>query len=201
MARLTGYLRDRLSGAGMDAHAAALVESEAAPAAAARDEPTLSVTAHLEAALADSAAVVPSDVQRATGVLARAASWRQTASYVESPPSAEFLDNYAHATLLGPPDDVQTSDVPGRSGLAVGLVLLGPGVVYPPHQHPADEVYVPLQRIEWTHERDAIPAAVEAGDLIHHLPWQPHSMRVGSRPGLLLYLWSGDVVTPSRFCA
>lgn len=151
--------------------------------------------------MADSAPAISSDIQQAIGVLALAASWRQTASYVECPPSAEFLDNYAHATLLGPPDDVPMSDVSGQNGVAVGLVLLGPGVVYPPHQHPADEVYVPLQRIEWTHERHGMPAAVAPGDLIHHVPWQPHSMRVGARPALLLYIWSGDVVTPSRFCA
>jgi hypothetical protein len=141
----------------------------------------LPVLAHGDDAVARAAEEVDADLAVTLGPLADAAPWRQTASYVRVPPSPGFLDGYAHATLAAG-DDV-----------AVGLLLLGPGVHYPPHHHPAEEFYLPGATIRWLH------GIVPAGVLVHHAPWQPHAMTTDDRPALLAYVWTGEVGTPSAF--
>ncbi|GLZ46150.1 hypothetical protein Acsp06_23350 [Actinomycetospora sp. NBRC 106375] len=145
------------------------------------------VVAHLDDALVRTGEEVDAALAETLAPLARAAAWQQTASYVENPPDATFLDLYAHATLA------EADDV------ALGLVLLGPGVHYPPHHHPAEEFYLPAGSIRWLHAAGGEPAPEPAGVLVHHTPWQPHAMTTGDRPVLLVYVWTGPVGTPSVF--
>ncbi|MCH1868084.1 dimethylsulfonioproprionate lyase family protein [Nocardioides sp. CFH 31398] len=134
--------------------------------------------------------------------LAPAAAWTQTADYLLHPPSPGFLDGYAHATLVGPPDGGAAPDgEPTTSGVSVGLLLLGRDVHYPPHHHPADEVYLPLGDADWLDDDATSYRARPAGSPLHHRPWQAHAMRTASRPLLAVYLWSGDVTTPSHWRA
>src|SRR5215831_1581923 len=64
--------------------------------------------------------------------------WIQNPNYVAAPPSPAFLDNYGYAVLAGPGGLVESK------GIALGLLLLGPGIHYPSHRHPAVEIYVVL---------------------------------------------------------
>ena len=125
---------------------------------------TLPVLAHLDDALARAGEEVDAELADVLRPLATTVPWRQTAAYVADPPDASFLDLYAHATLAEAPD------------VAAGLVLLGPGVRYPPHHHPAEEFYLPGGTIRWVHGRDEAPAPEPAGTLIHHASWQPHGI-------------------------
>ena len=75
--------------------------------------------------------------------------------------------------------------------IACGVLVLGPGVVYPAHAHAAEEVYLPLHGVaEWARgDQGFVPVPVGQG--IHHGPWVPHAMRVGAEPLVALYLWRG----------
>jgi hypothetical protein len=149
----------------------------------------LPVLAHLDDAVARAGEEVDDELAALLGPLAAAAGWRQTASYVRDPPDPSFLDLYGHATLGGGGSE--------EDGVAVGLLLLGPGVRYPPHHHPAEEFYLPAGSIAWVHGVPGDPVLEPAGVVVHHAPWQPHGMATGARPALLAYVWTGDVRTPS----
>lgn len=159
------------------------------PTRPARGAPgALPVLAHLDDALRRAAREVDDELAGVLRPLATGVTWRQTPAYVAAPPDASFLDGYGHTTLAASPS------------AAVGLLLLGPGVRYPPHHHPAEEFYLPTGEIRWVHGRDAVPAPEPAGMLIHHVPWQPHGMWTDDRAVLLVYVWIGDVATSSAFC-
>lgn len=188
-------LRERLAaamtGRGFAAQAAALGRLGARSGGPDTVHPVLPVLAHLDDAVARAGEEVDADLAGVLGPLAAAARWEQTAAYVASPPDASFLDLYAHATL---------ADAGDAGDVALGLVLLGPGVRYPPHHHPAEEFYLPAGAIRWVHAVAAEPAPEPAGVLVHHASWQPHGMWTGDRAVLLAYVWIGEVGTPAAFC-
>ncbi len=212
LARAVGRL---LAGSGFARQAealAALNVSAASPSAGHGDaaggaatgpgpDPAPPVVEHLPAALCR--ATGSGQVVALLRAVAPSAPWTRTATYLHAPPSSGFADRYAHATLLGPPDREPTTAgaaaYPGVGEVALGLMLLAPDTHYPPHQHPADEVYLPLTRADWL-DPDGGYVPVPAGGLRHHRPWQPHAMRTGAHPLLAAYVWTGDVRTPSRFC-
>ncbi|NMO91174.1 dimethylsulfonioproprionate lyase family protein [Actinomycetospora sp. TBRC 11914] len=146
--------------------------------------PDLPVLAHLDEAVARVGDEVDGQLREAIALLGARADWTRTAGYADD---AALFAGYAHATLRGSPDDE----------LVLGLVLLGPGVHYRAHHHPAEEWYLPLGGLRWDHGGGWVDEP--PGELIHHAPWQPHAMATDDRPVLLAYLWSGDVATPSAF--
>ncbi|MEJ2860930.1 dimethylsulfonioproprionate lyase family protein [Actinomycetospora flava] len=159
------------------------------PAEPRRGEPgALPVLAHLDDALARAGEEVDAELAGLLRPLATGVAWGQTAAYVADPPDPSFLAGYAHATLAQAPD------------VAAGLLLLGPGVRYPPHHHPAEERYLPTATIRWVHGLDDPPAPEPAGTWIHHAPWQPHGMETDDRAALMVYVWTGAVGTSSTFC-
>ena len=121
-------------------------------------------------------------LQAAAPVLA----WRQTYSAAQMSP--QFLDQYGWSELVG-----LAGAVPSRA-CAVGFLLLGPGIKYPPHHHEALELYVPLAaRAAWWRAQHGWQD-VEPGETVRHEAWEPHAMRTGSEPLLALYLWrSGNL--------
>lgn len=162
----------------------------------------LNVLTYLDRALARASRSddVSAELSRALVALTPRLSWTQTESYTLNPPNTSFLGGYAHATIVGPRDRDGGALDRREDEAAVGVVLLGPHVVYPAHRHPADEIYVPLGDIRWVHSRIDDDATERAGAVIHHQPWQPHGMIVDDAPVLLIYLWTGDVRSPSTFC-
>lgn len=195
---IIGEMRDRLAREGFRQH------RERLDTLSARDvtDPapvgsSLPVLRHVGDAVARSESTPDRDLVAAFAAVAGTASWTQTASYLTDPPSAGFLDQYAHATLLGHPDGAGSG--PQANDVSLGLLLLGPDVLYPPHRHPADEVYLALTEAAWMHN-DGSYRPQPVGALVHHESWQPHGMRTVGRPLLAIYLWTGDVTTPSEFC-
>jgi len=126
--------------------------------------------------------------------LAPALDWIQNPNYRANPPSPEFLENYGYAQLAGP---AQVPTLLETGACAFGLLLLGPGLLYPSHRHPAVELYLPLTPGEW--QRGPEPwRAVPAGTPIHHPSGLAHATRAGAGPLLALYLWQGDLATHAR---
>ena len=78
------------------------------------------------------------------------------------------------------------------------MLLLGPGTLYPLHEHPAVEIYCPLTLdAEWWLGdgpwRSEPPTAI-----IYHAPGVRHAMRAGLSPLLAVYIWRGDLATHAR---
>ena len=121
-----------------------------------------------------------SEIQHAAGSL----TWRQ--SYDARQVCAHFLENYGWAEIVGLTGELASERV------ACGLLLLGPRTHYPPHQHEAEEIYVPLSGMaEWQKgEQGWLERPV--GSIIHHARYEQHSMRTASAPLLALYLWRSE---------
>jgi len=109
--------------------------------------------------------------------------WGQT--YTAADFGQGFIDNYGWLEVFG------TRGHFVNEGLAAGVLLLGPHVVYPDHHHIAEEFYIPLTAgTEWRMGNEAFrPRA--AGEVIHHASNVGHAMRTGDAPLLAAYLWRG----------
>lgn len=114
--------------------------------------------------------------------------WSQNPNYDDSNSSRRFLDGYAYAGISGPDAPILCAVPRG------GLLLLGPGVVYPGHHHEPREVYLVLTPgSQWClDEGDWFDVA--PGDLVFHDSWQMHAMRTRGRPLLAFAGWldAGD---------
>ena len=123
-------------------------------------------------------------------------SWTQNPNYRRRPPSPAFLENYGYAVIAGPADGPPGLVLDPR--LALGVLLLGPGTLYPLHGHPAVEIYCPvtLDAEWWLGDgpwRREPPAAI-----IYHGPSVRHAMRAGLSPLLAVYIWRGALATHAR---
>lgn len=201
MVRGTGReLARRLEAAGLPGFAADLrsalvraadpgVPSSAPPAG-------LPVLRHLPGAMSIARGPETSALAAVLDPLLPLVHWGQSQGYVADPPNVTFLEGYAHGTLLGSGTGHPVTAEPAAQ-VAFGLLLLGPHVHYPSHEHPADEVYVPLTPARWS-GRTQHNAPRTPGDVLHHPPGHPHAMRTGDTPLLAAYLWRGDITTSAR---
>jgi hypothetical protein len=182
--------------AAREAFRAALASvAEAAPAhGPAAMQTSLPVLRHWPRALALAGNTAAAPALPCLQALAPLLHWLQNPNYRAKPPSPEFLENYGYAQLAGPakvPTLLET-DV-----CAFGLLLLGPGLLYPSHRHPAVELYLPLTPGEW--RRGVEPwRTVAPATPIHHASGLAHATRAGAGPLLALYLWRGDLATHAR---
>jgi hypothetical protein len=110
-------------------------------------------------------------------------AWRQ--SYGPAEVGAAFLQNYGWTEFLS-------------TRIACGVLLLGPDTLYPPHNHPAEEIYVPLSgTADWL-QGDGVWRPRPPGSLIHHRGQETHAMRSNDAPLLALYLWRGADMSAAR---
>jgi mannose-6-phosphate isomerase-like protein (cupin superfamily) len=145
----------------------------------------LPVLVHLPAALA-----AGGSLGRALGHVLPYLPWRRT--YAGMPGLEGFLRGYGYAELVGPGGPVRTED------LRLGVLLLGPGTLYPLHRHPAEEIYLVVSgAADWRRGGGHFRPR-PAGSLVYHPPGEPHAMRTAGEPMLAVYAWTGDVATPAR---
>ncbi|MDX8478090.1 dimethylsulfonioproprionate lyase family protein [Mesorhizobium sp. VK24D] len=110
-------------------------------------------------------------------------SWGQT--YTAADFGQTFIDNYGWLEMFGTRGHFVNDEV------AAGLLILGPGIVYPDHHHIAEEIYIPLTGgTEWRMGEGGFHVH-EAGDVIHHASNVSHAMRTGKEPLMALYIWRG----------
>lgn len=96
-----------------------------------------------------------------------------------------FLGGHANATVIG------QGGLEVREDVWVGISLLAPGIVYPEHHHPPEEVYVVLSPGQWQQEGGAW-FEPGIGGLVHNRPGILHTMRSGAQPLLASWcLWVG----------
>lgn len=117
--------------------------------------------------------------------------WGQTYGMADF--GADFLRSYGWTEMIGLRGPIASEVV------AVGILLLGPGIDYPPHAHAAAEVYLPLSgRALWMRGEGPY-APVAPGQVIRHDPWMAHGMRTGDEPLVAAYVWrGGDLAAKSR---
>ncbi len=151
---------------------------------------TLPVCQHLPRALLLARRGPESRLAERLVPLADALAWQQHYAQAES---RGIADRFACAELIGPRGWVP------HERFALGLVLLAPHSAYPPHAHPAEELYLVLAgRTRW--QRGQEPwGSRPPGAFVHHPPGWSHATRTAAEPLLGLYLWRGDVHEPSYF--
>lgn len=135
--------------------------------------------AYLEAAIAE-AERGPADVARvatAFRALAPTLHWR-----LKSITYPTFAAGHANANLLGPhPEALER-----RDDVWVGVSLMAPGITYPDHNHPPEEVYLALSRGFWRQE--ARPWHEPGlGGVVYNPPGITHAMRSGDEPFLAIW--------------
>lgn len=109
--------------------------------------------------------------------------WGQT--YTAADFGQGFIDNYGWLEVFG------TRGHFVNDAAAGGLLILGPGIIYPDHHHIAEEIYIPLTSgTEWRMEEGNFHIR-DAGEVIHHASNVSHTMRTGTEPLMALYLWRG----------
>ena len=91
-----------------------------------------------------------------------------------------FADGHASARVLDP------AGLEQRGGLIAGFSLVAPGVTYPEHDHPPEELYLVLSGGEWWQAGGDWHAPGPCG-FVHNPPGIRHAMRAGTVP--LLAAW------------
>ncbi|MFN8495720.1 MAG: dimethylsulfonioproprionate lyase family protein [Caldilineaceae bacterium] len=119
-------------------------------------------------------------------------AWIQNPNYQKGVMPAGFLENYGYA------DIVSQRGLIADDEFALGILLLGPHTEYPPHHHPAEEIYYTLGGwAEWW-QTGQTWLARSAGSFVYHPSGVVHAMRTGAEPVCLLYAWWGDVQTAAQ---
>ena len=103
--------------------------------------------------------------------------WRQRSS--DDP---VFMQGHASAALVGPEPEALEQ----RSDVRVGISLIAPGITYPDHRHPPEEVYIVLSDGEWR-QGSGPWHAPGLGGIVYNPHDIVHAMRSRDRP--LLTIW------------
>jgi len=141
-------------------------------------------------------AAAPASLRSPLAALGPALAWTRNPNYRDRPNPC-FLARYGYGVILGPPDRLARPLIDDASA-SMGLLMLGPDVLYPRHCHPAEEIYVPLAGTAWWQRGDAPWRRVPPGIAIHHPSGMPHATRTGGQPLVALYIWQGEIGTHAR---
>ena len=152
---------------------AELLATPSQPATTPAPRQDLPVRAHLEAAYA---ATRP-DLADAFRQLEPHVPWRRRELTNAGP---GFADGHASARTL------DASGIAQRDGLIAGFSLVAPGVTYPEHDHPPEELYLVLSGGEWW-QAGGVWHAPGPGGIVHNPPGIRHAMRGTDVP--LLAIW------------
>ena len=115
--------------------------------------------------------------------LAPAFAWHRRPETDRDP--AGFQDNHANAIIVG------RGGLEEQGQALIGVSLLAPGIEYPRHNHPPEELYIVLSPGKWM-QNDAPLTPKRSGDLIHNAPNTWHAMQAMNAPLLAIWcLWLG----------
>jgi quercetin dioxygenase-like cupin family protein len=164
------------------AFVAHLVARLSEPGSAGRrsEAPRLAVLDHLDAALAALEAA-PAPIRRLGAAFAASAPHLPWSRRRHSGADAErFAHGHGNALIVGPGGAEERDDV------LVGVSLMAPGIRYPDHAHPPDELYLVLSDGEWRQGAGGWTRPGMAGT-VRNPPGVVHAMRAGDTP--LLAVW------------
>ena len=145
-----------------------------------RPEPKqLSACRHLSHALDLGAAGPAAPVAKALRALAPTLTWNQNPRYNTGNRGADFMENYGWSGV----------GVTGSTVLDFGVLLLGPGVTYPPTSYPSEGAFLVIGGSPEWKCGDEPWARVKAGDIICRRENGAEGKRPGKEPMLALYTW------------
>jgi quercetin dioxygenase-like cupin family protein len=116
--------------------------------------------------------------------------WFQGQYYPPGEIGEAYQRKAGSAEILGPHGSFHSDR------LTMGVFIMGPGLYYPPHAHPATEVYCVVGGTAQWRRGDEPWAPRPPGSLIHHPGGVAHAMNTGDEAMLAVYLWRGDLDTP-----
>jgi hypothetical protein len=106
-------------------------------------------------------------------------AWAQNPRYNIENKGAEFMDNYGWSAL----------GLTGSDSMSFGVLLLGPGIEYPPTSYESEGVFLVIGGSpEWKSDDDPW-VRVKAGDIICRPYGGAEGKRPGKEPMLALYAW------------
>ena len=106
-------------------------------------------------------------------------AWAQNPRYNAANMGAEFMDNYAWSGL----------GLTGSEKMAFGVLLLGPGVTYPPTSYESEGVFLVIGGSPEWKSGDAPWVRIEPGAVICRPYGGSEGKRPGDEPMLALYAW------------
>lgn len=123
------------------------------------------------------------EIASAFGTLEGGLNWYRRKS--ATPADEPFYSSHANAMLIGP------GGIEERDDVQVGVTVMAPGIVYPDHDHPPEEVYIALSPGAWWNA-DMAWTEPGPGGIIYNPPGILHAMRSGSDPFLALWFLPVD---------
>ncbi|MEH6631432.1 MAG: dimethylsulfonioproprionate lyase family protein [Halopseudomonas aestusnigri] len=149
---------------------------------------SLSVTRHWDRVMENVVLPNHSGLRGALSATAPSFHWMQNPNYNDDLMGSGYMNNYGFIELVGSKAAFYEAE-----GVRCGLLLLGPGLHYPAHNHAAEEIYHVLSGDQTLWRRDQEDWLTHpAGSTIHHPPWMVHETKTGDQPLLALYCWLGD---------
>ncbi|MBI0330580.1 dimethylsulfonioproprionate lyase family protein [Burkholderia plantarii] len=106
-------------------------------------------------------------------------------------PDPAFESGHANAIVIG------GAGLATLGAMIVGVSLLAPGIAYPMHRHPPDEVYVVMSDGEWWRDGTAwwTPGP---GALVHNRGGELHAMRAAATPLFAIWFLTGATAGAGR---
>lgn len=134
---------------------------------------------HLPRCLESGEAGPAARVAKAIRELEPTLAWAQNPRYNAENKGADFMDNYGWSEL----------GLTGSGDMAFGIMLLGPGVTYPPTSYESEGVFLVIGGSPEWKSGDEPWTRVEAGDIICRPFGGSEGKRPGDEPMLALYAW------------
>jgi len=115
-------------------------------------------------------------------------SWSQT--YSPDQIGQDFVDRCGYFDVAGP----GRAMIPSAT-VATGFMIMGPGLLYPEHFHPAEELYFVLAGAGTWRYGDGPWRAHAPGDLVFTPSRAVHAICSNAATLFLMYAWQGDLAT------
>ena len=116
------------------------------------------------------------------------AFWRET--YAGTDIGQDFMDRFGCYCIVGAGGGWSSAT------MSAWMVYMPPGLWYPWHHHPAEEMYLVVAG-EAEFLRHGMPAeTLRPGETVFHASDQPHAMRTHDRAVLAYVVWRGELGTP-----
>lgn len=119
---------------------------------------------------------------------ARHARWRET--YKNTAIGDDFMTRFGCYCLIG------AGGAFASRRMNAFVVYMPPGLHYPFHQHPAEELYLVLGGGAEFHRAGSAPQTLHPGDSVFHPGDRPHATTTHDRPLLAYVLWRNHLDTP-----
>lgn len=119
-------------------------------------------------------------------------AWVQNPNYQAGNMPTGYLANYGYADIISARGFIADDQ------FALGILLLGPYTEYPPHHHPAEEIYYTIGGSAYWWQTNQAWTHRPPGSFVYHPSGVAHAMKTEGAPVCLLYTWWGDVQTAAR---